>query len=924
MSIKNKLITAMLSMALIPLVLIGLIIYNHSKNILFAAVESHLKETASVQSSRIEAMVERYLDITKMLANRTTLKTNLDLYNRTADVNALNYIDEAIGHIRESIPLFHEISVLNTERKVVSSSNVSSLGTVFKEDDVLPERYENCGYVDVVKGDDTIPDLRFSCHLKLNNKIVGFVTAVVHGGFLKEITGDYSNLGETGEMVLAKMDEDGNALFIVPLRFDSNAAFNRKVSKEDTSVLITHALQKRHNVFREYKDYNGVSVYGVTGYLDKTRWGFVVKMYKSEMMEPLLLLRDILIYSYICIMGILVIVAMIVSRRITAPLTKLKNMAVNVSKGIFSQRISHKSKDETGALISAFNQMIDILAARDDELSRHRASLEVLVHQRTDNLRVANEQLEAEVSMRRSMTHRLMALNNQMNSLINAIPDLIIFKDPQKRYLVVNRAFEEITGFSKEDAIGKKVENIFPADIAAACTLEDENVIATQNSMRSVLILNKEDSDIHLEMINAPIVNDSGSLSGIVVIGRDITQRVELEHELMERNETLEDMVKRRTAKLVEYNENLIEEVRQRKEIEAQLVREKNISDAVINTMPGVLCLFDEAGRLLLWNRNMETITEYSYEDVEAMNVVDLFPDEQKEAVYREIRDAFVNRTGDFEKHLYSKSGKQILFYFVGSVIDLDDLPYLTLIGIDITERKKMEDELVLSRERLRLNAIYLQDMLEEDRKKIARELHDDMSQSLTVLKIEISDVGKTAGITHIIGDKIKSCTGIVDDIIDHMHSLVMSLRPTVLDDFGLIAAIEWQINELQKRTGTVFEFDSEIRNTDYLKKLDREYATILYRVFQESVTNVLRHADAEKVRIRLRDEGESIIMEVEDNGRGIDEAMMYDYKSLGIVGMKERVSLVGGKLDIKKGTSGVGTKITVLIPLKKEEENPV
>ncbi|MCG6553823.1 MAG: sensor histidine kinase, partial [Candidatus Magnetominusculus sp. LBB02] len=225
------------------------------------------------------------------------------------------------------------------------------------------------------------------------------------------------------------------------------------------------------------------------------------------------------------------------------------------------------------------------------------------------------------------------------------------------------------------------------------------------------------------------------------------------------------------------------------------------------------------------------------------------------------------------------------------------------------------------SRQMLRLSAIHLQNTIEEDRRKIARELHDDMSQSLTVLKIEITDIGKSADIKHLVGDKIKSCTDIVDDIIDNMHSLVMSLRPTVLDDFGLIPAIEWQINELHRRTGTVFEFNSELDDHTYLEKLDREHATILYRVFQESVTNVIRHAEAEKVRIRLRDEGQSIIMEVEDNGKGIDEEHMYESKSLGLIGMRERVSLVGGSLDINRLPSGSGTKITVSIPLKKEEK---
>ncbi|MBF0488682.1 MAG: hypothetical protein HQK98_11035, partial [Nitrospirae bacterium] len=131
----------------------------------------------------------------------------------------------------------------------------------------------------------------------------------------------------------------------------------------------------------------------------------------------------------------------------------------------------------------------------------------------------------------------------------------------------------------------------------------------------------------------------------------------------------------------------------------------------------------------------------------------------------------------------------------------------------------------------------------------------------------------------------------------------------------------EWHINELHKRTGTAFEFDAaDIKNRSYFEELNKEYATALYRVFQESVTNVIRHANAEKVRIKVYDEGGAIIMEVEDNGKGIDESKMFDYKSLGMIGMKERVSLLGGTLDVNKGAAGTGTKITVSIPVKKDE----
>lgn len=1050
MSIKNKFITAIICFSLIPLLLIKLIIYNHSKNALFTAIENQLRETAAVQTSRIQVTIERYVDTMKMLANRPTLKQNLALYNSTADVNALKYIDNAIGHIRQSVPMFYEISIVDTERKVVSSSKPSSIGSVFKESDVLPARYSDCGYVDVFKGKDNIPSLRFSCHLKLNNKIVGYVTALVHGDFLNEITGDYSNLGKTGETVVAKKDDHGNALFIVPLRFDADAAFKRKVSKEDTGVLITQALLRKNNLFREYKDYAGTPVYGVCNYLEKTGWGIVVKMHKSEMMAPLVQLRNILIYSYILIMGIMVIIALLVSRAITAPLAKLINATKRIGKGDFSHTISHDSKDETGVLVTVFNQMIDELSAREYELSKHRQSLEILVYQRTDELRAANELLETEVAFRKVTELDLLKTNNQLDSLINAIPDLIIFKDTKKRYLVVNRAFEEITGFRKEEAIGKKVEDCFPADIAASSTLEDETVMQTQHSMRRVITLNAEESVIYLDMINSPILDHAGNLIGIVVIGRDITEmktmtnalaeskekyralvensndiivrldkdqrclyinqaitqytdlspvdfvgktnsqvdilghssvlwedtvqqifdtrtgqeieiefavrgtklyflsqfipefdttgnvitvavvsrditkRVELEHQLMEKNEMLEDIVKVRTAKLVEYNRSLTEEVRLRKDVEIQLAREKNISDTIVNTLPGIFCFINDSGSLLLWNKNMETITEYSSDEIMEMNIFDFFSAERKDAAQSEIKDMFVNKKGDYEMILYTKIGRQVQFYFVGSAVNLDNSSYLALIGIDITVRKAIETELISSRERLRLNAIHLQNTIEEDRKKIARELHDDLSQALTVLKIEIVDINKSTGVTQVISNKVNNCTGIVDNIMDNMHNLVMSLRPTVLDDFGLIPAIEWQIGQLQKRTGKVFEFDTNITNKTYLEALNRSHALTLYRVFQEAITNVIRHAEAEKVIIRLRDQEGAIIMEVQDNGKGTDEAAMFDYKSLGIIGMKERVLHVGGTLDISKAPSGSGTKITVTVPVKKEEEGVI
>ncbi|MBF0516152.1 MAG: PAS domain S-box protein [Nitrospirae bacterium] len=511
---------------------------------------------------------------------------------------------------------------------------------------------------------------------------------------------------------------------------------------------------------------------------------------------------------------------------------------------------------------------------------------------------------------------------DKYHSIIEKSADIIFRLDKNYRYIYVNPAISIYMDLKPEDFIGKTNRQLGTQSFNTALL---EGIIRDVFDSRC-----QKETDIELEGRDGgklyfscqiiPELDNADAVNIVSVISRDITKRVELEHQLQEKGALLDELIERRTANLLRYNASLAEELIQRKEAEKQLMRERHLSDNVINTIPGILIIVDNSGRLLLWNKYLESVTEYSADEINAMNIIDLFPDDQKSAVQDELKDMFANRKDYYEHDLCNKSRTLIPFYIVGSVIDLDNKRCLTLIGVNITERKQMEDELVSSRERLRLNAIHLQNTIEEDRKNISRELHDDLGQSLTVLKYEIYDIVKSTGASNnnIINDKAKNIVVMVDNIIDSTHSLIMSLRPTILDDFGLIPAIEWQISELHKRTGTTFEFDVDnIKNRRYFDELNKEYSTTLYRVFQESVTNVVRHANAEKVSIKMYDEGDSIIMEVEDNGKGIDESLMFNYKSLGIIGMRERVSLLGGTLAIDKKDSGTGTKITVSIPAK-------
>jgi PAS domain S-box-containing protein len=237
----------------------------------------------------------------------------------------------------------------------------------------------------------------------------------------------------------------------------------------------------------------------------------------------------------------------------------------------------------------------------------------------------------------------------------------------------------------------------------------------------------------------------------------------------------------------------------------------------------------------------------------------------------------------------------------------------------DITERRQVEEQLRSSREQLRNLAAYIQSVREEERTKIAREIHDELGQALTGLKMSLSWLDKKlseAGdvVPLSLLEEITSMSKLVDTTIQMVREISTELRPGVLDDLGLTAAIEWQAQEFQTRMGIRCSFTSSLENII----LDKERSTVIFRIFQEALTNVVRHANATRINVSLKEEADNLILEVRDNGEGIKESEISNAKSLGLLGMRERAILLGGEIKIS-GTPRKGTKVTVRIPLDKE-----
>ena len=235
----------------------------------------------------------------------------------------------------------------------------------------------------------------------------------------------------------------------------------------------------------------------------------------------------------------------------------------------------------------------------------------------------------------------------------------------------------------------------------------------------------------------------------------------------------------------------------------------------------------------------------------------------------------------------------------------------------EISERKRAEDRLKASREQLRSLSTHLQSVREDERRGVAREIHDELGQALTTLKLDLSLLRDEIGPDATEAERrISSMVQICDATIRSVKRIITELRPRLLDDLGLTAAIEWLSEEFERRTGITCRI-SIIPNEILL---DPERSTAIFRIFQETLTNIARHSGATRIDVLLRRVEENITLEVRDNGCGISDQQTRDSRSFGLIGMRERAKYFGGDLTIA-GIPHTGTVVTVTLEAPAEEE---
>lgn len=358
---------------------------------------------------------------------------------------------------------------------------------------------------------------------------------------------------------------------------------------------------------------------------------------------------------------------------------------------------------------------------------------------------------------------------------------------------------------------------------------------------------------------------------------------------------------------------SVVRDITERRRAQLLLEESEQRLAKMIEASPEAITMANlEDGTIVLVNPAGERLGGYTREEMVGKSALELglWPDlEERGRLVADVqRDEAVHAR---EFRLRRKDGKVLDILGSAALVEFQSRKLLLFQAVDITERKNAETRLREHQELLRELSAHHESVREEERAHIAREIHDEMGQALTALKMDLSVLGLESGKTAPkTAREIQELKGRVDDIIQLVRDVATALRPSALD-LGITSGIEWLVDEFQKRNGIRCEVKVEDGEID----LAEDRSIVLFRILQESLTNISRHAAARNVEIHLRSSATHVRLDVKDDGRGFDVEAAGKRKTFGLLGIRERVIMLHGTLNISS-VPGEGTQVSVSIPL--------
>ena len=496
-----------------------------------------------------------------------------------------------------------------------------------------------------------------------------------------------------------------------------------------------------------------------------------------------------------------------------------------------------------------------------------------LVHQASHLAAIAIERKRAEALLLESEQRYRDIFDNSLDSLFL----LEVVEDGCFRIIEVNPALERSVSLERADLIGKTVEELLPATAAASAIAKFQHCVDSWSPIDEEIQLDLPIGQRVFHSTLLPVCDDCGRIQRIVGIFRDISERKQAERILH--------------------------------------VREQEFR-ALVENSPDVIARFDLQGRFIYANPVTQALLGKTQDRILGKGPDEVLPWLNATHTFRKTL-AQIARTGEAAEEevvIDAAPGADAARFEARLVPERDrqgQLVSILSIGRDISAMRAAERRLKESHAQLRLLSSRRETTREEERKRMAREIHDELGQQLTALRMGISLLRLQFGKDQpLLVESVQALMTRVDETIQVVRNVATSLRPAALD-MGLTSALEWLVSEFSRNTGIPCRLKAPTARLD----LDNERATAAFRVIQESLTNVARHAHASNVQIRLKPSRDQVLIEVRDDGRGFDPEQTRP-GTLGMLGMRERGHMLGGAVTVDS-TPGQGTCVQLHIPLQ-------
>jgi len=513
--------------------------------------------------------------------------------------------------------------------------------------------------------------------------------------------------------------------------------------------------------------------------------------------------------------------------------------------------------------------------------------------------------INLDITARKRSEEEFQRLSVLLETLLHSAPIGFCFLDRELRFVHINKRLADLNGISPEAHLGWNVAQILPAfsDTLRAVT---GRILATGEP-----VLNHEFSGETPAAPGVtrcwneswyPVRDGAGEVLGFGAIVEEITERKRAELELKLLHETLERRIEERTAELREAYE---------------------FNHQIINSAQEGIVVCDREGRLLVWNPYMARMSRMAGEQVTGKPVTGVLPFLTQESLAQFLERALKGEVVDTPDLPYIVADTGVSGWCAARLVPLfnsqSNITGAIVTIRDTSERKHGEAMLAQASTKLRQLSVHLVQVREEEGKRIAREIHDELGGLLTAIQANVSvAIERDERGGGMAGAELMKATKLVESAADTVRRIIADLRPSVLDQLGIWAALEWHVGEIAKSAGLATEI--VIDDDAAAIELDSERSTALFRIVQETLTNVVRHAAATQVAIRAWHDGDAVVVEIEDNGIGIGEAQLNKTGKWGLLGIQERVHHFGGTFRIARG-SAHGTVAVVRMPLQQPSE---